>query len=494
MQPGIPDTPDNFQHEGERIFGTSLADAFNNFFIQQASQNEINSNQNCIESMKGSSSLSSLFFAPTNCAEVFSCMNTIKNSKTVDATGLQITPIKHVLHLICQAITHIYNLILSTAVFPKSLQTARVIPVFKSGDKNLVNNYRPISILPVFSKGIDKLMHGRVLSFFNKHNLLLDFQHGFRKNRSTETALLTQKEIIIAKLQNKEIVAGIYIDFTKAFDLINHRILLHKMETYGVRGKAQDLMKSYLSHRTQYVDFKNSLSSIQTISAGVPQGSILGPLLFLIYLNDIVYCTTNSEFVSYADDTSVFISGKSERDIEKKASRALDALDTWTKANCLKINTKKTKIVLYIPKRKVITKPINVSLSHDLVEIVDSVKILGVIFSNHLTWNDHIDYVRSKISSAVGVMTRLRTILPVKVRLLIYNSLVLSLLQYCSSVWSTTGITNLSKLHLLQKRAVRCIAGVPYYFPTRDLFLKYEILPVFALYDYRLLITFKWSS
>lgn len=320
------------------------------------------------------------------------------------------------------------------------------------------------------------------------------FQHGFRKNLSTETALLTQKEIIIERLQNKEIVAGIYIDFTKAFDLIHHKILLHKLELYGVRGKAQDLVKSYLSERTQYVDFKNAQSSIESISAGVPQGSILGPLLFLIYLNDIVHCVTDSKFVSYADDTSVFVSGKSEHDVEEKAGRTLDALNTWAKANSLKINTKKTKIVLYFPKGKVISRPLNVLLNRDPIEIVESVKILGVIFYKHLTWNDHVEYMRSKLSSAVGVMSRLRAILPVKIRLLIYNSLILSLLQYCTTVWGTTGITNMSKLHLLQKRAVRCIAGAHYSSPTRDLFLKYEILPVFTLYNYRLLMNFKSSS
>lgn len=316
------------------------------------------------------------------------------------------------------------------------------------------------------------------------------FSTWIQKKRSTETALLKQKEIIIDAFDRKQVAIGIYIDFSKAFDLINHSILLSKLYMYEVWGVAYNLFKTYLAQRTQYVDVNGFKSPIQAIKAGVPQGSILGPLLFSIYINDIVNCTNNATFVSYADVTTVFATGTSEKELEVQSNKILLDLQTWAVANHLRINTKKTKVVLYSPKGKHVA-PISVNLGSTLIEMVDSVKILGVIFSKHLTWNEHIQYVQSKASSAVGIIARIRHTCPAKVKILLYNSLVFSLFSYCSLVLCKTGVTNLSKLHLLQKRAVRLIANVHFLHPTKNLFLKYDILSVYYLYNFRLLVTYK---
>lgn len=485
--------PDNFVHEGRELRGSSLATAFNRYFIQQGqvdSNDGISSFPGYNSSLHASTTEQSLFLTPTDCAEVFSCISSIKNSKSRDVNGFQIGPVKYVLDILCPVIAHIYNLILCSGVFPKDMQIGRVTPIFKHGDKNSLNNYRPISILPIFSKGIEKILHIRLLSYLNKHNLLHDFQHGFRKHRSTETALIKHKEVIIESFKNKTIIAGIYIDFSKAFDLINHNILLFKMYKYGIRGIPHALFESYLSHRKQFVNIDNATSAPEPISAGVPQGSILGPLLFVMYINDIVQGVKNAEMVSYADDTTVFVTGVSEIEVEGKVNDALVELKNWADANGLRINSNKTKVVLYLPRRKSL-RDINICLGSEIIEIVDNVKALGVIFSKNLIWNDHIDYIQSKMSSAVGVMNRMRHILPPKIKLLLYNALVYSILQYCSLVWGTTGITNLKKLHVLQKRAIRCIANIPFRSSTSQLFLKYDILPVFALYNYQLLIRYK---
>lgn len=262
------------------------------------------------------------------------------------------------------------------------------------------------------------------------------------------------------------------------------------MYKYGIRGIPHALFESYLSHRKQFVNIDNATSAPEPISAGVPQGSILGPLLFVMYINDIVQGVKNAEMVSYADDTTVFVTGVSEIEVEGKVNDALVELKNWADANGLRINSNKTKVVLYLPRRKSL-RDINICLGSEIIEIVDNVKALGVIFSKNLIWNDHIDYIQSKMSSAVGVMNRMRHILPPKIKLLLYNALVYSILQYCSLVWGTTGITNLKKLHVLQKRAIRCIANIPFRSSTSQLFLKYDILPVFALYNYQLLIRYK---
>lgn len=289
----------------------------------------------------------------------------------------------------------------------------------------------------------------------------------------------------------KKMALGIYVDFSKAFDLINHSILLSKLENYGVRGTAHALLKSYLSDRTQFVDANNEISARKPVVVGVPQGSILGPLLFLIYINDIVHCTNNATFVSYADDTTVFITGSMETEIEEMANKTLSAIDTWASVNLLKLNPSKTQVILYTPKGKTLINKMSLFLGSQQLDMVDSVSILGVYFSRHLTWNVHVDILYSKMSSAIGVLARMRSLLPTKVKIMIYNALVLSLLQYCSLVWCTTGVTNLRKLHLLQKRAVRHIAAEHYLSSTKLLFLKYDILPVFFLYNYRLMLCYK---
>lgn len=189
-----------------------------------------------------------------------------------------------------------------------------------------------------------------------------------------------------------------------------------------------------------------------------------------------------------------FVTGISEAEVESKTSEALNKLHSWADANSLRINPSKTQILLYLPKGKKISRPLKIALNSQPIELVTSVKTLGVIFSHNLTWNAHIEHICSKVSSALGILGRFRHIFPVRVKMLLYNALVLSHIQYCSLVWGTTGVTNLHRLHLLQKKAVRSIANVPFLFPTRNIFIKYDILPIFALYFYRLLLCYKYSS
>lgn len=265
--------PDVLCHNGQKLSGNAIPDAFNEIFSLKPLLNDVDGLNSYAQFLPVSVFSNTLFLAPTSPSEVFSCFSDLSNSRSLDADGIQIRPIKYVLDIICPVLTHIYNLILSTGIFPKQMQTSRVVPVFKLGDKGELNNYRPISIIPVFLKGIEIIMHIRLLSFFNYHNLFQDFQHGFRKHRSTETALLTQKEIIIGAFSRNQMLYGVYVDFSKAFDLIDHTILLRKLENYGVRGTAHALLESYLSNRTQYVDTNNETSARKPVVVGVPQGS-----------------------------------------------------------------------------------------------------------------------------------------------------------------------------------------------------------------------------
>lgn len=209
------------------------------------------------------------------------------------------------------------------------MQCAKVTAIYKKGDKNDLGNYRPISILPVFSKGFEKILLARLISFTDPHSILTDSQYGFRKDKSTELALLTQKEIILEMFESQNLVLGIFLDFTKAFDLINHNILNKKLEHYGIRGKASSLISSYLQHRSQFVMVNGHSSSIKPVNVGVPQGSILGPFLFVLYINDIVNIDATPKHILYADDTSLFFAGSGVACLSDRANEALHSIHSW---------------------------------------------------------------------------------------------------------------------------------------------------------------------
>ena len=214
----------------------------------------------------------------------------------------------NVISLISNPLASIFNDCLFNVTFPTKMKIARVTPIHKNGKQNDVNNYRPISVLPIFSKILEKCIYKRIIDFLDKHNILIKHQFGFRRGHSTATAILDLIHKINQAIDNKEYALTIFIDLTKAFDVIDHLILLRKLQYYGIRGTPLKLLTSYLSDRKQQTFVDGVSSNFKEIKCGVPQGSILGPLLFLIYINDLTYSTQNDNlhYILFADDTSVF--------------------------------------------------------------------------------------------------------------------------------------------------------------------------------------------
>ena len=209
-----------------------------------------------------------------------------------------------------EPLTHILNISITKGVFPNEMKIARVIPLFKSGDSMVFSNYRPVSVLPVFSKILERLMYNRFLSFIQKHHILYLYQFGFRVDHSPNLAMLFLIDKLSTALDDGEYVLGLFLDFSKAFDTVNHDILFAKLEHYGIRGVALDILRSYLSDRHQFVVYNDVKSDNQKITCGVPQGSILGPLLFLLYINDLAYVSTKLFSLLFADDSNMFLTGK----------------------------------------------------------------------------------------------------------------------------------------------------------------------------------------
>ena len=248
---------------------------------------------------------------------------------------------------ISSPLTHIINMSIVSGIVPDELKIARVIPLFKLGDRSLFTYYRPVSVLPAFSKIFERAIYNRFLSYFDKHKVLSNSQFGFRKNHLTEYALTLFYEKISSAIDNKEISVGIFIDLSKAFDTVNHEILLDKLRYFGIRGVAYNWFASYLNNRQQFVQFNDTSSSRHVIKCGVPQGSILGPLLFLLYINEL--CNVSQVI---ADDTNIFFSHKDKDILEKTMNDELLKLTGWCLANKLSINYSKSKFMIFKPRQK----------------------------------------------------------------------------------------------------------------------------------------------
>ena len=305
--------------------------------------------------------------------------------------------------VVVRFLKHLINISFAAGIFPEKLKYAKVLPLHKGGSKLEENNYRPISLLVIWSKIYERAMSKRVYNFFESCNLLSNCQVGFRSKHCTIDALVELTENVRQKCNVKSIHC-FFLDLRKAFDTIDHIILLQKLDSYGVRSKALDCFKSYLTNRQQRVEVNGVISKWQSVKYGVPQGSILGPLLFLIYINDLPLRCTNSKSLLFADDTNLtFIDVESEV-VQKELSEVKD----WLAANKLSLNVNKT--VQMNVKQNAID---NVFLiDNSTINVQPVCKYLGVFVDNKLSFVSHVQYVTSRLSKQCGIMAKLRHFAP----------------------------------------------------------------------------------
>ena len=430
----------------------------------------------------------SIYLKPVAASEVHEIVNKLKNKATLD-TKIGPMKIANGDFKFTETFAHVVNSSFNQGLFPNSLKQAKVVPIHKGGCTSNVANYRPISLLSSFSKIYEKLMHSRVLQFLDSNGSLFEDQYGFRPGMSCEHALLNAQNSILHSLNKNQIAVLLLLDYSKAFDVIEHSILIKKLEHYGIRGVALNWFSSYLSNRRQFVSINGTSSTTNPILYGVPQGSILGPLLFVIYINDLPCISNLAKFILYADDANIIVTGTTEEEVNQKLQMITSLLISWVDSNGLSLNLKKTHYMIFSHKKIEYSK-IDVSIAGTRITRVTEARFLGVIIDEKLTWSKHIAAVRIKMSRYMGIMYRIKRHLPLKVRLQLFHSFVQSHLNFCSLVWGFASKSLINSLFTKQKQGVRMLMqGYVNYFyrdgqmpaHTKDSFKEHEILTIHGI-------------
>lgn len=473
------DFPESFLIRGQSVTDPKvISNEFNNFFVNvgtNLTENIITPQNRTFQEYLTSPSTQQFYFHSVERNDVLKIIDQLKPKTSSGVDGLSNKLLKFIKYEICDSLTLIINQSIHSGIFPEQLKLARVLPLFKKGVNSVFDNYRPISLLPSISKVFERVMHHQIQDYFNKYHLFYGSQYGFRPDHSTELAVLEVVDQIMTQMDKNKTPINIYLDLSKAFDSLDHKILLSKLQYYGFYGLSYSLMKSYLENRKQYVSFNDINSDNKLINAGVPQGSILGPLLFLIFINDISHATSCFRPVIYADDTTLGAClshfGQDNDEIEQNLNLELNCISNWFKLNKLTLNAQKTKAMLFQTPQKKVIKP-KIFIEENCIEYVEEFNYLGIVLDKHLTWKNHINVIKQKISRMSGILNKLKHFLPRITLITLYNSLVLPYLNYGVLLWGCKA----AQLERLQKKLVRIITCSKYNAHSEPILKKLRFL------------------
>jgi hypothetical protein len=441
---------------------------------------------------------------------LYSLIMSFENKNSTGVDEIPITVVKNSINLILKPLTHIINSSLISGYFPSKMKIAKIIPIFKKGSPNDPSSYRPVSLLPVFSKILQKVVYNQLLTFLESNRLLDDEQHGFRSKKSTITAGIKFIESIIDSIDRKNNIIGIFLDLAKAFDSVPHDKLIDQLCALNIKGKELNWFTSYLQNRVQCVEIRNCTrnqnsryeyihnfhSGYRSVKYGVPQGSILGPLLFICYITGLpsVIPSGCGSVCLYADDTNLVVSGQRQEEIELASFISLLSVKHFLDTKHLLLNTNKSNFIAFSTKQNKQKMQPKIYIDESKINQTEDCKFLGIILDQNLSWDKHVNHVVCKMSSGLYALRHMSRVCNIDTLKSIYFSLINSYMAYGIVIYGATSKKNLNRILLQQKKALRIIFNLKQRQAVKEYFSKLGILTVYALYIFECILYVKTNE
>ena len=469
---------DGIMQNNPQVISDKFCDFYTN--ISRDLSNKIPNSKKNFSYYLGQQAVNSLYFTPTTEQEVESLIKKLPNKPSSGYDGISNILIKNLCAILKAPLCKVFNQSLLQGTFPDKMKISEIIPLYKAKDKHLLNNYRPISLLPVMSKVLEKIVHKRLYSFLSSNNLIYESQYGFRSEHNTINAVSELIGDIIKGYEEKFYTLVVFLDLSKAFDTLKHDTLLKKLEHYGVRGIPLQWFTSYLSDRSQYVKYNGVKSKFNEspITCGVPQGSVLGPLLYLIFANDLYKSIKESRAILFADDTTLYKTHRNVKYLYKKLNEDINTLTDWFHANKLSLNLSKTTYMLFKPHGS--TENLenhHLICDNNLIQKVNVMKFLGLNIDENLNWSQHTKSICSKLSKNLYLLRSIKNIVPNWAMRDLFFAYINNNITYGLSIWGPMCLSrDLDRVRVLHKKGLRVLGNVSSHAPTNPIVKQYRIL------------------